>query len=72
MVNLICEKLSLDLPNSSRGIIALSFKEPDQYNRRQTLRAPLVDDGTVRFSASTRAQRSAAPSQFKNASQEKS
>ncbi|RBC00809.1 hypothetical protein C3E97_013445 [Pseudomonas sp. MWU12-2115] len=62
----------LNLPNGRRGVIALSFKEPDQYNRRQTLRAPLVDDGNVPPQRTlTRAKRSSRTLATQNASQEK-
>jgi energy-coupling factor transporter ATP-binding protein EcfA2 len=60
------------MPIGGRGLIALSFKEPDQYNRRQTLRAPLVDDGTSPLQRTlTRAKRGSRTLATLNASQEK-
>ncbi|VVN99193.1 putative ABC transporter ATP-binding protein YbiT [Pseudomonas fluorescens] len=60
------------MPIGTRDVFALSFKEPDQYNRRQTLRAPLVDAGNSPLQRTlTRAKRYGRTLAIQNASQEK-
>lgn len=60
------------VPIGTRDVFALSFKEPDQYNRRQTLRAPLVDAGNSPPQRTfTRAKRYSRTLAIQNASQEK-